>query len=490
MSWIRRPQALWQSVMLGLIAAGLRIPDLARPHAVVFDETYYVKDGWSLFESGYEKMAVEGANEKMLSGSTDILTNEASYVVHPPFGKWVIGFGEYLFGLNPFGWRIMVALLGVIAVVVIHRVARRLFKHELTAAIAGLLMAIDGMAIVHSRTALLDQTLMFCMLMAFAAVVMDRDFVKAKLHHTISATKIGFRPWLIVASVFLGLAIATKWSALWFVVGCGLLVVLFTARTRITQGHDRPWLRAFAADSLPWLPIIIVILFGAYLAAWTGWFFTDGGWNRDWAQTHPGEGVQWLPETLRSLLAYHQSAWSFHVSLSSTHSYSANPWTWPLQLRPTSFFYESYETGKNGCTSGPCSAEVLALGNPLIWWAGALALIHQLWEAIVHRSTVATAIVVMFLVGWAPWLLFQNRTVFSFYSIVMLPFLILALARSLGIILGEAHPGRTIRLTRASMVGGFMLMAVALSIFFLPLWTGETISYQYWQLHMWLTSWI
>jgi dolichyl-phosphate-mannose--protein O-mannosyl transferase len=262
MSWIRKPQALWQSLILGLIAAGLRIPDLGRPHAVVFDETYYVKDGWSLFKTGFELQAVAGADEKMLAGKTDILTNEASYVVHPPFGKWVIGLGEQLFGLNPFGWRIMVAILGVIAVVVVHRTARRLFKHELTAAIAGLLMAIDGMAIVHSRTALLDQTLMFCMLMAFAAVVVDRDYVKAKLLNASAATKIGFRPWLIVAAIFLGLAIGTKWSALWFVVGCGLLVVLFTARTRMSQGHDHPWLRAFASDSLPWLPIIVLILLG------------------------------------------------------------------------------------------------------------------------------------------------------------------------------------------------------------------------------------
>jgi dolichyl-phosphate-mannose--protein O-mannosyl transferase len=384
----------------------------------------------------------------------------------------------------------MVALLGIIAVVVVHRTARRLFKHELTAAIAGLLMAIDGMAIVHSRTALLDQTLMFCMLMGFAAVVVDRDFVKAKLAGASAATRIGFRPWLIVAAFFLGLSIATKWSGLWFVVGSGLLVVFFTARTRMSQGHDRPVLRAFVFDSLPWLPVIIVILFGVYIASWSGWLLTDGGWDRTWAQTHPGEGVQWLPEALRSLLAYHQAAWNFHVSLSSAHSYSANPWTWPLQLRPTSFFYESYETGKNGCTSGPCSAEVLALGNPLIWWAGALALLHQAWNALVHRSTVAMAIVVMFLVSWAPWLLFQTRTVFSFYSIVMLPFVVLALARSLGQILGESHPGGRTRFNRSLMVGGFMVAVVALSIFFLPLWTGETISYTYWQLHMWLTTWI
>ena len=37
-----------------------------------------------------------------------------AYVVHPPVGKWVIGLGEQMFGLTPFGWRFMVALLGTL----------------------------------------------------------------------------------------------------------------------------------------------------------------------------------------------------------------------------------------------------------------------------------------------------------------------------------------------------------------------------------------
>ena len=34
------------------------------------------------------------------------------------------------------------------------------------------------------------------------------------------------------------------------------------------------------------------------------------------------------------------------------------------------------------------------------------------------------------------------------------------------------------------------IVAVLLSIFFYPLWTGMQIPYWYWHIHMWLPSWI
>lgn len=149
------PGNWWVTIFLAIVAAALRFHNLGKPHALVFDETYYAKDAWSLLKYGYEVDSVKDANEKILAGITDVFTGNASYVVHPPFGKWVIAIGEQLFGLNPFGWRFMMALLGVLAVVMVHRVAIRLFNHQLTAFLAGLFMTLDGMAIVHSRTALL-----------------------------------------------------------------------------------------------------------------------------------------------------------------------------------------------------------------------------------------------------------------------------------------------------------------------------------------------
>ncbi|MEY4323178.1 MAG: hypothetical protein RL410_959 [Actinomycetota bacterium] len=477
----------WQSLTLMAIAAGLRLPYLGQPHAVVFDETYYVKDGFSLWKFGYERDAVDQANELMLSGNTDIFKASGSYVVHPPVGKWVIGFGEQLFGLNPFGWRFMVCMLGIFAVVLVHRIARRLFKHELTAFLAGLFMAIDGVAIVLSRTALLDQVLMFFLLCGFGAVVLDRDWVLARLE---ASRGLGMRPWLLVATVCLGLALGTKWSAAYFIVANALIVVFFTARTRISLGHEKAWKTAILRDTLKWLPVVVIAIISIYIACWSGWLLNDGGYLRHWAEANPGDGITWLPEALRSLVQYHVGAWNFHLGLTSPHSYSANPWTWPLQLRPTSFYYEQFGRGQSGCDSDSCAAEVVALGNPVIWWAATLAILHQIWRSVVQRETRSVAVVAMFMAGWAPWLMYQHRTIFSFYSIVMIPFMAMALAASLGVILGPADAGAALRKKRSFAVGAFVLLTVVVSYFMMPVWTGEVVAYDYWHLHMWLPSWI
>ena len=68
-------------------------------------------------------------------------------MVHPPVGKWTIAIGEYAFGLTPFGWRFMTALLGTLAILLVVRIGRRMTRSTLIGAIAGFLLAIDGMAI-------------------------------------------------------------------------------------------------------------------------------------------------------------------------------------------------------------------------------------------------------------------------------------------------------------------------------------------------------
>ncbi|MEI8082187.1 MAG: phospholipid carrier-dependent glycosyltransferase, partial [Actinomycetes bacterium] len=154
----------------------LRLPNLGTPRAVVFDETYYVKDGLSLLLFGHEHQAVEGADKLMLA-STDtdpsaligLFKDDASFVVHPPVGKWMIGLGEHFFGVDPFGWRISVCVLGILSVLLVARITRRLLRSNLLGTLAGLLVAIDGLSIVMSRTALLDTSLMFFVLVAFGA---------------------------------------------------------------------------------------------------------------------------------------------------------------------------------------------------------------------------------------------------------------------------------------------------------------------------------
>ena len=117
----------------------------------------------------------------------DVFQNAPDFVVHPPLGKWTIALGEYLFGVNPWGWRTSVAALGTLAILITARTARRMTRSTLIGTTAGLLLAVDGMAIVHSRTALLDQSIMFFALCAFALLVLDRDRARAALARRVEA---------------------------------------------------------------------------------------------------------------------------------------------------------------------------------------------------------------------------------------------------------------------------------------------------------------
>ena len=496
------------------LAALLRLPNLGQPAELVFDETYYAKDAIGLLRYGTEQETVEDANERILASNgdietLDIFTGDPSYVVHPPLGKWIIASGEAVFGATPFGWRIAMLIVGLVAVLVIARVARRLLRSNLWGTVVGLFMAVDGLAIVMSRTALLDNALMLFVLCAFGALLIDRDQVRTRVAGRLppgwfrgvpvpASILAGPRPWRWVAALMLGLACGVKWSGLWFLAAFGLLTVVWDLGLRRSLGIDQPWRRTFVAavpTGLAWVAIAAVV----YTATWTGWFLTDTGYHRQWAEG-AGSAVPWVPEALRSWWHYHAEAWNFHTGLTSEHSYAANAWGWPVQARPTAFFYE----GEGLCDPGKCSQEVLALGNPVIWWAAVLALLHQVWRWAGCRDWRAGAVLAGFLAGWAPWLLFQDRPVFSFYAIVFLPFMLLALALSLQTIANArsrtttadgsaAAPLTKPLLTQTALRMGiviFIAAAVAISGFFYPIWVGEVIPYDQWQLRMWLPSWV
>ena len=453
------------------LAALLRLPNLGTPHALVFDETYYAKDALSLLNFGVERKFVEGANEKLLASDgvnyLDIFTTEPSYIVHPPIGKWVIASGEAIFGATPFGWRIAIAILGILSVLITARVARRLTNSNFIGTMAGGLLALDGLHIAMSRTALLDTTLSFFMLCAFALLLIDRD---RKSNST-------FRLWRWLMILALGLGIATKWSGLYYAASFGALMLYWDYRRR-KQDQDLPnW---FTKDLLPSLLMPFAAL-GIYLASWIGWFRSTDGWGRNWGLTN---NTSWLPDSVASLLNYHKDMWQFHTTLVTPHSYQANPWGWPLMVRPTSFFYESAET----CGAPPCSQEVIPLGNPLIWWVGAFALIILLALAIHRRFSAALPIVVAFLAGWLPWLFFTERTVFNFYSVVFVPYTAIALAVILYFMNTNVKSTKPVHLRWPAMV--FLVAVAALTAFFYPILVGQSITYEMWNLRMWFPSWV
>ncbi len=488
---------------LAILGGALRFVRLGDPGSLIFDETYYVKDAYSFLQSGYEREWPEDANDSFNAGNPDVLLDAPNYVVHPPVGKWMIAFGMLLFGSdNAFGWRFSAAAVGTLSVLLLAVVAQRMFGSALLGAAAGLLLAVDGHHLVESRTSLLDIFLSFWLLAAFAALLLDRDDGRRRLArrlaplagpdgtppraHLAYGPFLGVRPWRLAAGVCLGLALGTKWSALPYIAAFGLLTVAWDMSARRIAGVHHWFLGGAGKDGALAFVSVVPVAALTYVATWTGWFRSTDAYDRRWAQSHPSEQWGWLPDGVRSLAEYHRSAYTFHQGLGSEHPYEANVWTWLVMGRPTSFYYQT----PSGCGTDSCSQAITVLGNPLIWWSAALSLLVLLFFWIGRRDWRAAAILTGVAAGYLPWFLYPERTTFYFYAVAFEPFLILSLTYCLGLVLGGPGADAARRRRGIVLVGVFLAAAVALSAYFLPVWTAEIIPYDQWRQRMWLRSWI
>ena len=259
------------SLAITALGAILRFGNLANPQSLVFDETYYVKDAWTLGQTGTEKDWPENFDPSFESGNYTGFTDRGSYVVHPPLGKWVIYLGMWLFGADSsFGWRFSVALLGTLAIPLIIATARLLFRSNKFAVLSGLFLAIEGHSVVMARTSVLDGILAFFVLLGFLFVVLDQ-------HRLPKVEKLlAFRPWLLLAAMAFGAAAATKWSGLYFLAGFGLYSFVSDLLRRSKAGLSA-W-PAFLQGALNALTMLAGAI-AVYLSSWLGWITTDSGWG-------------------------------------------------------------------------------------------------------------------------------------------------------------------------------------------------------------------
>ncbi len=490
-------------LLVTAFGAFLRFDRLRVPRALIFDETYYAKDAWSILNHGVELNLVGNANAIIQAGHSNIFAscNGTSacgeYVVQPEVGKLLIAAGEWLFGLNSFGWRFFSAVFGSLAILLICRIARRLTRSTLLGCVAGLLMALDGLEFVLSRTGILDIFLMFFVLAAFGAVVIDRDISRQMLAGGVArgqggraGPRLGIRRWRVAAGILLGLAVGTKWDAVWYIIGFAALGTAWDLGARRAAGLAG-FVRGAAREAL-WLPVTFVLIpLAVYLATWSGWFATGTGFDRDYAQQH-GVNIPVI-SPLYSLVEYHLQAIQFGVGLHASHPYQSQPWDWLALTRPVAFFYQCY-TGPvagpshycpKGYTGAAWSQEVLAIGTPAIWWGSMLALLFCLGWWLLHRDWRAGAVLCGVAAGWLPWFPLVSRTKFYYYAAEFEPFLILAIVLCLGLILGPATATALRRSAGALIAGAYLLTVLLMFWYFYSILAGQVIPYHDWYSHMW-----
>ncbi|MCA9249706.1 MAG: glycosyltransferase family 39 protein [Phycisphaerales bacterium] len=356
-----------------IIAFTMRIVHLNQPESRVFDEVYhaYTAQEW-----------VRG-NVDPWRWDTSAPEKSCAYEwTHPPLAKLIMARSMRLFGINAFAWRLPSAIAGTICVLLVFLLAIKLFDSAAIGLLAAGFMSLDALPLVLSRTAMNDMYCVGFVLGGALACLHRRHFVAATL---------------------IGCAIACKWTGLF---ALPLLVVI-----RFQNGGEsilqRPirWGLAVVGQGL-----LIVLV---YLVSYTP-FFRAGNTPADFVELQ-------------------KRMWSYHVGSNLKHDGSSKAWQWPMGEGTLWFFSESFDADpnpSNGLASYPKKANIYAMGNLMIWWAGVGAAAFCIIRVASKARSPLVIAVFGYLVFWVPWTM-SPRIMFIYHYMPALPFLYMLLAWSL-----------------------------------------------------------
>ena len=471
---------------VGILAGVLRFHDLGFPERRVFDEYYYPKSACILLGYSNERCDINSSDERFWR--EDKLDTGAW--VHPPVGKWMIAVGELLFGTESFGWRVSAAAAGTLIVVMLAVMIQLLFGSVLWTLVGGLLIALENLSFVQSRVATLDVFVAFWIVAAFLLLLLDRRWIDRRQTAPTSPAPSTdgdvaprrprvraplWRPWRFAAGVAIGGAVATKWSGLAALFGLVLVSLVWEITRRRRAGIERPALDAIPAEGFGLVLAFLVVPAGVYVVSYTAWF-AHFGWNLGtWA------------EMQGAIATYHENLRTLDPATGEpVHPYLSEAWQWLLLWRPTFYF---------GIYGDDVRRVIYANGNPAIFWASLLAIPYVTFAWWRSRDWRAGFIVVAIASQFLPWLLIP-RPQFFFYATPIAPFLVLAnvyALRRLSEIRFSSMPtvGREPRWVHPyrPLAAGFVIVAVALFVWFWPTMTAGTLTTAEFAQRSWFPTW-
>ena len=300
--------------------------------------------------------------------------------MHPPLAKQLIAASIHAFGDVPLGWRYPGVLFGALSIVAIYLCGLALFAAQGPAVACGLLAFFNQMLFVQARIAMLDIFALAFGLFAIAAFM--HGFRKSRPHL-----------WFALAGAAFGLSIGCKWSGLFPLAVCMVIVavirLLQSWRTQFADGNADDWYRPtlwpdfrythFAACFVL-LPAVV------YLATFVplyGLSFPD------------------IIEAQRRIFGDNTT------TAIAGHTYMSAWPTWPFLVRPVWFLFEKVADDR--------IAAVVFLGNPLVLWAALPALAVCLRDWIVTRRVVPFLILVFYFGTYLAWALLPRTLGFLYY---------------------------------------------------------------------------
>lgn len=490
--WTRQDtQSTLLIAILALITRFIGLSSATASNTPVFDEKHYVPQAWDIVES-------------WLNPLTGGIESNPGYglVVHPPLAKQIEAFGEMIFGYTPLGWRVMSACFGVVTVLLIMAIARRLSHSTVVASFAGILALFDGVLLVTSRFGMLDIFQVTFIVAAAWALIRDHQQMDKRLYtawveqkiSTHFGPRLGFRWWRFTCGVFLGLSLSVKWSGLYYMAFFGLLAVGMDYLLRRKYGVPQAFIGTLVRDAFAAFASLVLLPVALYIWSWRAWFAEETSVYRHALSngTISSDGfLAKLPEPIAGWLYYHSSVLEFHASLTSSsghsHPWDSKPWAWLAAVRPILY----YSVTDVDC-EGECRRMIYLFGTPAIWWLTVPIMCWALWSLIIRKDLRYLVPVVTFLAGFLPWLAAYDRQMYFFYATALVPFTIVMISLALGdlVAYGKKIRFKKLELTTGSMIViGYLALVAAMFVYFSALFYGYPIPNSFYEDMMWLPSW-
>lgn len=346
---------------------------------------------------------------------------------HPPLGKTLLALGIRVFGMNPFGWRIVGTLFGVMMLPLMYLLGKRLFKDSFWASFCTFLLMFDFMHFTQTRLATIDSYTVFFVMATYLFMLEYYDswaFEKGFFKSLVP---------LLFSGIFLGLGGAAKWIALYG--AFGLAVLFFASRVReyieynrrLDSAVEQNQIRPDSRKRLRWaylgkyffLTCLFCVLFFVIIPAtiYTLSFIPIQNHNDDRSL------VQEVIHSLKTMYEYHKG-------VVAPHPYSSHWYEWPLIIRPIYYYAGSLLPEGMG-------SSIASFGNPLVWWTGLIAFLGLLWLLPARRisnvmgfdeSKNAWFPVIGYLSLYLPWAIAPRKLTFIYHYFSCVPFLILMIA--------------------------------------------------------------
>ena len=300
--------------------------------------------------------------------------------MHPPLAKQMMALSIRRFGDVPLGWRYPGVLFGSLAIVAMYFCGLVLFAAQGPAVASALLAYFNQMVFVQSRIAMLDIFALGFGLFAIAAFM--HGFRKQRPHI-----------WFGLAGLAFGLSIACKWSGLFALAICIVIVTVIRLmqswRTLFADGNVDDWYRP---DLWPdfryyhFAACFVLIPAIVYLATFVPLY---------------GLSVPDILEAQRRIFGDNTT------TAIAGHTYMSAWPSWPFLVRPVWYLFDKIDDDR--------IAAVVFLGNPLVLWPALPALAVCLRDWIVTRRAEAFLILSFYFGPYLAWAMLPRTLGFLYY---------------------------------------------------------------------------